>query len=133
MNQLEPTSRQIQEQIDQLLLESKNNPDLEKQRSIDALMIYKEKQMKFEEELKMKIKVPEDIKNARKKLIIFLREHQNFLNNQDVRNCYLLAYGTNILSSDHREKERYEGESMDSSIFGVPYWEYVNTPDEKVT
>ena len=122
MKNLRLTSNQIQEQIDQLLLESKNNPDFDKQRKIGSLMISKESQIKIEKILKNEVKVPKDIKNARKQLITFFRDHQNFLNGEDVQSCFLIAYGKGILDADQFDKERYEGESWDT-IHGVSYWD----------
>ena len=58
MKNLPLTSNQIQEQIDQLLLESKNNPDFDKQREIGSLMLSKESQIKIEKILKKEVKVP---------------------------------------------------------------------------
>ena len=122
MKNLRLTSNQIQEQIDELLLESKNNPDFDKQREIGSLMLSKESQIKIEKMLKKEVKVPEDIKNARKQLITFLRDHQNLLNGVDVRGCFLIAYGKGILSANPFDKERYEGEVSDLSC-GVAYWD----------
>ena len=122
MKNLPLTSNQIQEQIDQLLLESKNNPDFDKQREIGSLMLSKERQIKIEKILKKEVKVPEDIKNARKQLITFLRDHQNLLNGEDVQSCFLIAYGKGILDDNPFDKERYEGESWDTN-HGVSYWD----------
>ena len=121
MPNLEMTSKQIQEQIDELMLESKTNPQFDNHRKIGSLMVSKQKQVKVEEELKT-VKVPQDLKKARKELISFLRDHQNLLNGEDVQSCFLIATGKSIFDENPFAEARYEGETFDSS-FGLAYWE----------
>ena len=121
MPNLKMTSKQIQEQIDELMLESKTNPQFENHRKIGSLMVRKQKQVQVEEELKT-VKVPQDIKKARKELISFLRDHQNLLNGEDVQSCFLIATGKSIMNADPFAEARYEGESFDYG-FGLAYWE----------
>ena len=115
------TSKQIQEKIDELMLERKTNSKFDNHEYIGRLVCRKEKQMGIEEKLKT-VKVPQDFKKARKELITFLRDHQNLLNGHDVESCFLIAIGKSVLEDCPSDKERYEGELLDS-IFGLAYWE----------